>query len=85
MLVAFHAVKMLLISFLREKIEQAYDPAAFDTAMTSAVDETVAKQVKAGVDIVSDGRNLENFIRPHMSKTGTQGFPVIARATPPQI
>ena len=40
--------------FAREN-EQAYDPAAFDTAMTSAVDETVAKQVKAGVDIVSDG------------------------------
>ena len=40
--------------FAREN-EQAYDQAAFDTAMTSAVDETVAKQVKAGVDIVSDG------------------------------
>lgn len=32
-----------------------YDPAAFDAAMTAAVDETVAKQVAAGVDIVSDG------------------------------
>ena len=40
--------------FAREN-EQAYDQAAFDTAMTSAVDETVAKQVKAGIDIVSDG------------------------------
>jgi len=40
--------------FAREK-ETPYDPAAFDAAMTAAVDETVRKQVDAGVDIVSDG------------------------------
>ena len=40
--------------FARER-GTAYDPAAFDAAMTRAVDETVAKQVAAGVDIVSDG------------------------------
>lgn len=40
--------------FARERGE-AYDPAAFDAAMTTAVDETVRKQVAAGVDIVSDG------------------------------
>jgi len=40
--------------FAREN-ETAYDPAAFDAAMTSAVSETVRKQVTAGVDIVSDG------------------------------
>ena len=40
--------------FAREN-EQAYDQAAFDTCMTAAVDETVRKQVAAGVDIVSDG------------------------------
>ena len=33
----------------------AFDQAAFDACMTSAVDETVRKQVEAGVDIVSDG------------------------------
>lgn len=32
-----------------------YDPAAFDAAMTRAVDTTVRKQVEAGIDIVSDG------------------------------
>ncbi len=32
-----------------------YDQAAFDAAMTAAVDETVRKQKVAGVDIVSDG------------------------------
>ena len=32
-----------------------YDSAAFDVCMASAVDETVQKQVAAGVDIVSDG------------------------------
>ena len=32
-----------------------YDTDAFDATMTAAVDETVAKQAKAGIDIVSDG------------------------------
>ncbi len=40
--------------FARERGED-YDPAAFDAAMTAAVDVTVAKQVAAGVGIVSDG------------------------------
>ncbi len=40
--------------FARENGE-AYDQAAFDTAMTAAVSETVKKQVDAGIDIVSDG------------------------------
>lgn len=40
--------------FAREN-EQPYDVAAFDAAMTAAVDDTVAKQVAAGVDVVSDG------------------------------
>ena len=40
--------------FAREK-EQPYDQAAFDDCMTSAVSETVRRQVEAGVEIVSDG------------------------------
>ena len=40
--------------FAREK-EQPYDQATFDAAMTAHVDETVAKQVAAGIDFVSDG------------------------------
>jgi len=40
--------------FARENA-QPYDQAAFDAAMTAAVDETVGKQVNAGIDIVSDG------------------------------
>ncbi|MEL6683399.1 MAG: cobalamin-independent methionine synthase II family protein [Pseudomonadota bacterium] len=40
--------------FARENGE-AYDQTAFETAMTSAVSETVKKQVDAGIDIVSDG------------------------------
>ncbi len=40
--------------FAREKA-QPYDQAAFDACMTSAVSETVRRQVEAGVDIVSDG------------------------------
>jgi 5-methyltetrahydropteroyltriglutamate--homocysteine methyltransferase len=40
--------------FARERGE-AFDQAAFDRTMTAAVDQTVARQVAAGVDIVSDG------------------------------
>ena len=40
--------------FARENIHP-YDQAAFDACMTSAVAETVRRQVEAGVDIVSDG------------------------------
>jgi len=40
--------------FAREN-EAPYDQGAFDAAMTKAVSDTVAKQVAAGVDIVSDG------------------------------
>lgn len=40
--------------FAREN-EKPYDQAAFDATMTAASDATVAKQVKAGIDIVSDG------------------------------
>ena len=40
--------------FAREH-EKDYSQAEFDAAMTAAVDETVRKQVEAGIDIVSDG------------------------------
>lgn len=40
--------------FARER-EEAFDQAAFDACMTTAVSETVRKQVEAGVGIVSDG------------------------------
>jgi 5-methyltetrahydropteroyltriglutamate--homocysteine methyltransferase len=40
--------------FARER-GQDYDPAAFDACMTAAVSDTVARQVAAGVGIVSDG------------------------------
>ncbi|TCL08805.1 5-methyltetrahydropteroyltriglutamate--homocysteine methyltransferase [Shimia isoporae] len=46
--------KVVDFIFAREN-EKPYDQAAFDAAMTEAVDETVRKQVEAGVDIVSDG------------------------------
>ncbi len=40
--------------FARERGE-AYDPAAFEAAMSAAVDATVLRQKEAGVGIVSDG------------------------------
>ena len=46
--------KVVDFIFAREK-EQPFDAAEFDAAMAEAVDETVRRQVEAGVDIVSDG------------------------------
>ena len=46
--------KVVDFIFAREK-EQPFEQEAFDAAMTEAVDATVARQVAAGVDIVSDG------------------------------
>ena len=40
--------------FAREN-GKSYDQAAFDSCMSTACDETVRRQVEAGVDIVSDG------------------------------
>jgi 5-methyltetrahydropteroyltriglutamate--homocysteine methyltransferase len=46
--------KVVDFIFARERGEP-YDAAAFDAAMSEAVDETVRRQVETGVDIVSDG------------------------------
>jgi 5-methyltetrahydropteroyltriglutamate--homocysteine methyltransferase len=46
--------KVVDFIFARER-EEVYDPDAFAAAMAEAVDATVARQVEAGVDIVSDG------------------------------
>ena len=46
--------KVVDFIFARERRE-AYDSDAFDAAMAEAVDETVRRQVEAGIDIVSDG------------------------------
>jgi len=46
--------KVVDFIFARENGE-TYDEAAFDAAMAEAVSETVARQVEAGVSIVSDG------------------------------
>src|SRR5262245_13181356 len=39
----------------KKENSEPYDPAAFDAAITAAVDEVVRKQVATGIDIVSDG------------------------------
>jgi 5-methyltetrahydropteroyltriglutamate--homocysteine methyltransferase len=46
--------KVVDFIFARER-EEPFETAAFDAAMTKAVDETVRRQVEAGVNIVSDG------------------------------
>ena len=46
--------KVVDFIFAREN-ETLFDVLAFDASMTAAVDETVGKQAKAGIDIVSDG------------------------------
>ena len=69
--------------FAREK-EQPYDQAAFDACMTSAVSETVRRQVEASVDIVSDGETSKISTRP-MSKIATQDLTATAHAMHPPI
>ncbi len=46
--------KVVDFIFARER-EEAYDEAAFDSAMAEACAETVRRQVEAGIDLVSDG------------------------------
>ncbi len=46
--------KVVDFIFAREK-EEPFDQNEFDAAMTEAVDETVRRQVEAGIDVVSDG------------------------------
>ncbi len=46
--------KVVDFIFAREN-KQPFDQGAFDDAMAEAVDQTVARQVASGVDIVSDG------------------------------
>jgi 5-methyltetrahydropteroyltriglutamate--homocysteine methyltransferase len=46
--------KVVDFIFAREN-KTPYDQAAFDTAMTEAVDDVVRRQVEAGIDYVSDG------------------------------
>jgi len=48
------AQEVVDLIFAREK-EQPYDQAQFEKTMTANVSNTVAKQIKAGIDIVSDG------------------------------
>ncbi len=54
---------------------EALDPAAFEAATTKAVDEIVAQQVAAGVDIVSDGEmskpSYTTYIRHRVEGIGT--------------
>ena len=51
---AARSAEVLDLLFRREKGE-AYDPEAFDALMRGSVAEVVARQVAAGVDVVSDG------------------------------
>jgi 5-methyltetrahydropteroyltriglutamate--homocysteine methyltransferase len=46
--------KVVDFIFARER-QEAYSEAEFDAAMTQAVDDAVARQKTAGIDIVSDG------------------------------
>ena len=51
-----------------------YDPAAFDAVMTAAVEAVVARQVQAGIDIVSDGETSKisyaTYIKDRLSGFG---------------
>ncbi|MEM9952382.1 MAG: cobalamin-independent methionine synthase II family protein [Chloroflexota bacterium] len=63
-----------------------YDPAEFDAVMSRAVNEVAQKQVKAGVDIISDGEmskiSYATYIRHRLT-----GFEIaeVPRATPKDL
>jgi 5-methyltetrahydropteroyltriglutamate--homocysteine methyltransferase len=62
---------------------ESYDPAAFDAVMTEAVAQAAARQVEAGIDIISDGEmskiSYATYIRHRLT-----GFEIgdAPRATP---
>ena len=58
--------------FARENGE-SYDQVAFDNCMSSACNETVRRQVEAGVDIVSDGETSKISYAPYVKDRYT-GF-----------
>ena len=62
---------------------QSYDPATFDRTMSEAVDDTVRRQVEAGIDVVSDGEmskiSYATYIRHRL--TGFE-IGVMPRAVP---
>ncbi len=49
---------------LAKENQPGYDPAAFDAVMRAAVDAVVARQVQAGIDVVSDGEVSKTVTRP---------------------
>ncbi len=54
--------------------QPGHDPAAVDAVMTAAVDAVVARQVQAGVDIVSDGETSKisyaTYVKDRLSGFG---------------
>jgi 5-methyltetrahydropteroyltriglutamate--homocysteine methyltransferase len=67
--------------FARER-GTPYAPAAFDAAITAAVAQTVARQVAAGVDIVSDGETSKISYATYVKDRYT-GFDGDSDRTPP--
>lgn len=67
--------------FARERGEP-YDPAAFDACMAAAVDEVVAKQKEAGIDVVSDGETSKISYATYVKDRYT-GFSGDSKRNPP--
>ncbi len=67
--------------FARERGE-GYDRVEFDRVMTRAVQETVRKQVEAGIDVVSDGETSKISYSTYVKDRYT-GFSGNAPRTPP--
>ena len=61
---------------------EAVDAAAFDSVIAAAVDDTVAKQVAAGIDIVSDGEMSKISYATYI-KDRITGFDGDSPRTPP--
>ena len=65
---------------------EAYDKAEFDSVMQQAVREVVAKQVDAGVDVISDGEMSKISYATYIRHRFT-GFEIdeVPRATPKDL
>src|ERR1700682_2982509 len=51
-----------LLDLMKAKAEGDYDPAAFESRVSAAVETCVREQADAGIDIVADGEEKTSFL-----------------------
>ncbi len=70
----------LLAMLLATEAGEPVDRAAFDSSVRAAVDETIAKQVAAGIDVINDGEmskpGYSTYIKDRLSGFGGENTPL---------